>query len=995
MKIALIHLSDFHVKSDANFSNTKINRFIECLNVLGNVDEYVIVFSGDLAFSGEALQYKHSRYIFGRIIAALREKNGNKFVNLILTPGNHDLCLPHNARERADIQKNYDNGTIETLLPDEFDFLNNYYLHSNLNGRTPYNKTLERRFHTYGAYKIQYNIINTAPFSTLKPDDKELHYFPKENLHLLKKSEDANLCVTVMHHSPEWFYWNYKSDLEKAIIDNSEILMTGHDHQGKTSTVSINNSLDTWVSAAGEMDFTSIDKKDSFNVVLIDTEKNCFDGYIYSWNPVEKIYFHDIAYKQKSLQNHTSQMLPLPSFIKSLKEDTFNSSDDFTKYFVFPKLISECKNEFGKYNEAKSLDDFQQVLEHNKKIMIIGSANSGKSTLLKSLYLSLLGKTLPLLLVIDNKTKFKPNNFVKLLFEDQYGNEPVAFERYQQMDKSKRILLVDNWDLLDVHQNLTSLLAKINDNFGFVVFTSSKKSQDIIAQIKEEITETFPFCEMRIKPFFAEKRNQLIRNIYTLNSTTNTEDVAKVNKLIDAVVKNNSSLFQLNPAFLIRYTNYLMRDPYYDYAKGEAAFSKVFEFELQQSIISIVKKTDVDEILTAFEEIAGYMYTSRNDILKIEDIRKIVEQYAATYGVLINVRTVIETGLRAKLFKQTDDYDIYFYNKNQLAYFIAKYLIRTSQNDPTNGSGIAYALKNICFGVNSDIILFISYLSSNTKIIMSIVEHAKELLSPWEPLSLRNSNIALLKNDSQSNILPLTTAEQQELEAQNEEREEAAYPDEDIEARGLFDYDDSKIEDYQYRLIRSIKYTEMICKALPAFHSSLKVSQKEEIIDVIYSYPRKITYALLRPIDIHVDIICDEILNFLSDYKTKKAYTKNDIQRMLTNYSRAVFLSMVDHFTEICTSPKTFPMLEAKDISEESEMIERLLIIENNDNSELLLKEAESIIKSNTTAEAKLMAKLVVRKYIFSNPELSFNRKQQFIDKIFGKKMRKSFLLPN
>lgn len=997
MKVAIIHLSDFHIVENERFSKVKIDEFMESLNILGDVDEYIIAFSGDLAYSGKINEYKASRYLFGQIIRGLKQKNGNRFIPLLLTPGNHDLCLPEGARVRSEIQQRYDSDTIDEALPTEYSYLDNYYQHSNANGRVPFDKMLERRFYTYSDYKIQFNIINTAPFSTLAPNDKELHYFPKEKLYLLKKSEDANLCITIMHHNVEWFYWNCKSDLEKTIIDNSEILMTGHDHQEKISTVSINNSMDIWISASGEMNFDSCDKKDSFNIVLIDTEKNSFDGYVFEWNSDKKIYMHSVCCKQKTLQSRSSQMLPLPSYIKSLKEDAYNHSDDFTKYFVFPKLISDYKNELGKYVEVDSIEDFSKLLENKKKILVIGAESSGKSTLLKNIYLSVMGTSIPLFLSIENRTRINPKNFVRHLFEEQYGTDASAYERYLQIDKKRKILLIDNWDLLDKRQNLASFSSVINSLFEIVICTCSSNDEDIIKEIKQEITESSPVCQVKIKPFFAEKRSQLIKNIYSLNST-NSDDTAYVNKLIDSVIKNNNGLFQLNPAFLIRYTNFLMRDPYFDYTKGEAAFSRVFEYELHQSIISISKKSDVDEIMTAIEEIAGYMYKSRNDILKLEEVREVIEQYKSVYGVGIAVRSVIEIGLRAKIFKQTEDYEIYFYNKNQLSYFIAKYLIRLSQNDPSDTSGITYALKNICFGINADIVLFISYLSGNTRIIMSIVDGAKELLNPWKPIELSNSNISLLSMNTNASVLPPTAEEQKEYENKKDEVEEASYPDKPIEAIGLFDYDDTKIDEYQFRIVRSIKYTEMICKSLPAFYSNLKIPQKMEIVNAIYSYPRKITYALLRPIDIHAEDICNDILDFLDKnpnlIKTGKLYSKNDIMRMLNDYSRATFLSLVDHFTEICTSTKTFSLLVENDLKDASETIVRLLIIENSGNADALLKETESVLKANYPAEVKLMARLIVRKFILTNSELPFNKRQQLIDKILGKENRKILLLP-
>lgn len=356
--------------------------------------------------------------------------------------------------------------------------------------------------------------------------------------------------------------------------------------------------------------------------------------------------------------------------------------------------------------------------------------------------------------------------------------------------------------------------------------------------------------------------------------------------------------------------------------------------------------------------------------------------------------------MQAKIFKQTDDMHIYFANKNYFAYFIAKHLILSAQNDPPSTDGIQYALKNICFGINSDIILFVSYLLNNTQVIMSILNEADSLLSPWPEVSLDNKNISLLAVASASKeITPPTADEQQEYSEQKETLEERHYSGDEVEARGLFDYDDSEIDKYPYRLIRAIRYTEMICRALPAFHSRLKVSQKSEIIDFIYSYPRKIIYALLRPIDTHIDELCDMLLVYAAETGKKKSngsdYTHDDFQNMFFDYARAASLSLYNHFAEICTSPKTTQKLVERDSTDAIEKIARLLIIENSGNTDELLKEAEAVIKHSKDMNTRIMAQIVVRKHLLYNKKLSFSKKQQLVDRIFGKSARKTLLSPS
>ena len=126
MKVAIIHLSDFHIKSGERFERAKINGILSSLNALGKIDEYLVVFSGDLANSGSINEYRQSRFLFGQLISGIKQKNQDKFVNLFMVPGNHDLCLPENARTCEDIQQAYSDDTIINLIDEEIGYLDNF-----------------------------------------------------------------------------------------------------------------------------------------------------------------------------------------------------------------------------------------------------------------------------------------------------------------------------------------------------------------------------------------------------------------------------------------------------------------------------------------------------------------------------------------------------------------------------------------------------------------------------------------------------------------------------------------------------------------------------------------------------------------------------------------------------------------------------------------------------------------------------------------------------
>ena len=995
MRLGIIHLSDFHIKGNERFSNVKIQKLIESTNVLGDIDQFAIVFSGDLAFSGEKKQYESARYIFGKLIQGLKDKTNNCFVNVFKVPGNHDLRLIQESRTGTDIQNYYNDNVIDAKIQEELNLLDEYYENSNdiVNGN---NRLVNVKTISYGKHRIQFNLINTALFSTLKPDDKELHYLSSSAISRISKKKDADICISVMHHSYEWFQWKCKNDLEKTLIDNSELIFVGHDHYGISKTIALDDGKTTWFSCAGEMRFGEEGFEDSFNAIVLDLDKYVFDGYRFDWNSRGKIYIHKHIQKNIALERKGEILQPLPSYIKEIKDDEFCSSRDFMDYYVFPKLISEKKNEYGRNKEIKDFEELWSSIQDKSSVIISGPTNSGKTMLLKYIYCSLIGKRVPLLLLIDSTTSINPKSFVSRLFAEQYGENTILKEKFDQTKKNNRVLIIDGWETLKDGKKKEKLLEVIKENFGLILFSNNSVSKDVKESIKEELLDDATYAEYKIKPFYTEKRNELVRNICALKTSYKDEDISRINKLIDSLVLNNSSLFSLHPGFIVKYTDFFINSKSIDYTKGEATFGKVFEFELQKSIIEHSKKNDVDEFFTSFEEIAGYMFESKKDIISIDEYKKVIESYNIEYGVVVNANTLLEVGKRSKVLKVTGDLSIYYGSKNYLAYFIAKYLIRKSQEVVPNTSGIEYALKNICFGINSDIVMFISYILNNSKMVMAIAEKAGELLAPWNELDLDNFNIGFIKKQEDRSVKAPTEEDHSKADRIREDVEEQKYSDNNVEAVGLFSYDEDLIDQEPYRLIRAVIYTEMICKALPAFNNTLKLEQKQKLIDMIYSYPHRIIYARLQNIEMNYDEICDDIKEFIRIFDIKKkngdSITDEDIHNKIALFGNMLVLSYYDHFAELCTSHKTIDNLIKNDYSCFTKELERLIIIENSGDSELFLVEAEKMLNSKKDPYARFLIKNIARKHLLCNRSLPFDKKQRINDKLLGESYRKELL---
>lgn len=82
--------------------------------------------------------------------------------------------------------------------------------------------------HFENGYRIEANLINTAPFSC--DSDDGLHYLPEDAIQSLTKASEADISIVAMHHSPDWFEFSQKKELEGIIAQRCSLAFYGHEH---------------------------------------------------------------------------------------------------------------------------------------------------------------------------------------------------------------------------------------------------------------------------------------------------------------------------------------------------------------------------------------------------------------------------------------------------------------------------------------------------------------------------------------------------------------------------------------------------------------------------------------------------------------------------------------------------------------------------------------------------------------------------------------------
>lgn len=995
MKTAIIHISDFHIKENDHFIVDKIDKIANALNVLGKIDKYIVIFSGDLAYSGKINEYKKARFVIGKIYENLKRISNNERVEILMVPGNHDMVLDENSRDCDDILNYYKENKIDEKLEEEIKRFDNFYNESKVHMSKKRDKIIDNYYIKSGNINLQINLINSAYFSTTKPNDKELHYFPLDRLNSLNKRDE--LSITVMHHTTESYNGFCKNALEGKLYEQTDILLTGHNHFPQTKRVSINDKGNIIESCGGEMNFTDQYFNDVFNVLLLDNDSLSCIGYSFKWIGKENIYKHEQVLKEYSIKNN-KKLYPSVTFMNELHEDPGNRGKDFTKYFIFPKLSKKNNCNYGDDEYIVNENAFINEILNNKRILIYGGNCSGKTTLIKKIFMDLTKEYVPLILEIYPSMKVKLDKFIKSIFEEQYGDDSIKYEKYQQLPKDQKVIFIDNIDLLSKikYFNICDFYKRLIDNFEYIIITTSSKNGNVEDIIANELKNNDEFYEYEIFPFFLKKRNELVINICKANNINNQKDIDKINSIVDNLVHNNNELFSLTPSFLVKYIQYFTGDNQYEYVKGERFFNKIFEYDLCEALLIGCEKNELETYLTICEIIAYAMFKMKKDTLDISEIRKVIEDYNYNYGMKINCQEVIKIGEKSKIIKKNEDYKFYFSNKNHLAYFIAKRLFFIYQTEGKY-EDVNYALKNICFGINSNIIMFYIYLSNNVNSIYKLNDDLEILLSDAVSLDLDKLNIPFLKKKDITLIAAPADDDKEKINDEIEMHEETIYSNEDVKAVGIFDYDETEIDKFENKISRAISYLEIICKSIPSFYSKIPLDRKEKLKNAVYKYPDKIVYAMLAPLNNSFDDLCNWFVEYVNDNNIKKEngkeYVRDDIVDFLQGYGIAIVLSLFQHFSEMCATENTVEFMTHGEYEKNTNKLQKLSMLELEAPSKDFIKEAKNMLTNSDDWLFKHMIRLIVRKHLIVNKTIDFKEKQYIVDTFFGKVNRKKYLL--
>lgn len=989
MKILFLHLSDAHFRQDTKYSDINVNAMVNSLSQLENFDECILIFSGDIAFSGEENQYKRASGFISSLINGIRNKYlPNKFVYTLVSPGNHDN-LAFNPKRDLEELKGYYSSERETIdrFYKELKQLENFYKFATRNNCFTKGKIIDIRKITIGKFVIKVNLINSAPFSLLcnGNEDKGLHYLPQRELDKLDFHFRENYAISIIHHSPEWFSDYSKMGLYNKIYENSDLIFIGHEHFSLSENKTVNDKYKVDISSG--VAFYGTNTEQGFNALILDTEQHYLHGekFIYNgkiYKPSRNLNNEDIVFKGKYNFNCTQE------FRNFLEYDINERSDQkYSDYFVFPSLEAKNINDDLKNFNVTSEEKFIELFKLKNKISIEGSSKSGKTILSKYLFRLFSQDYLPLYLDDESFSPKDNSKVIKYAFINQYG-ESSDLDEFLQVSIDKKVLIIDGYDKIK-KERWKAFLDEYEKKFSHIImFCGIDWNLNIKEKALEELTENNTFY-MKICPFYYAKREQLIKKI--CSNFQETKDIDEKARKINEDITNQIKYFQLNPEFIHQYVDYYLSFSYIKTQKESNVFSKVFEANITFRLAKNAGEENVDEIMIALDFIAHYIHFNKRYPLPTEEFEKVIDLYNERYDNELNATYVHDVAINSNIIKKVPGkFGIEFCDENLLAYFTAAHLNRIF-NEGFGAEELKYILDNICFEPNGDIILFLSYITSNTQILTPIMNSIFNHMKTWEDLSLDINNIGYLSKVNTDIKAPLPDEkDKQKSKEEKDKMEKGIVEKHRKDAESLYSYDESKVNSFGNKISKSISYLELVAKILPNFRHMLTASQKQDIVNILYTYPNKLLYFMLKDIDENYNEIISDILESAPRTKKGLLVTKEMITNELHNQSLAYILAIYDFVAGTSSNSKTILDLNKFNFDNNTNYkIQNILMEENAGRFHELAVKAEKIYKDAQVPLTKNLVMFVVRKYFLCHDIAITGEAQHLIDVFFAKEQKK------
>jgi 3',5'-cyclic AMP phosphodiesterase CpdA len=883
LQIALLHLSDIHIDSGKLPVLSRASSIASALHeVAPHASACVVIISGDVAYSGQVAQYDAALKFLDDLRNSLLAYPAIKTVEFVAVPGNHDcnftgqsdirefLLRDTDALYESDVQPGSDR--VKAILGVQNNF---FAFHASLtrSKELPFEERLSfGRLVTLGNYKIKFHCYNTAWLSRQHELQGKL-FFPLQALEPLPV--DASISLSLFHHPYNWLDANNFRLLKDTVEQTSDIVFTGHEHQlGFSSIERFSGERLQYVEGValrgegGELD-------SAFNVMLLDLDNAEERLHTFQWNG--RVYVSRDTKTWTALIKNPARERHLFRVNQKYVDWLSDPGAAFhhkrvrqlrlMDFFVFPDFRQVSIETLFQGKKPRTLysKDALEYFRTTSLVVISGEEDSGKTALLRHLYLKLSDSFVPLLLAgSDLRGKVTEKRLEKVIgdkVKEQYDS--AALSRFRQLDPSRLLLLIDDFD----ESNQTRgdeyrLMTLLRNQFGRVIVTTSDtfRIRDLtwVSAVDDALRD---FAMLEIKELGHRLRAHLIHKWLSLGRES-ASDLSTLEFEVRATEKIITSLLgrRVVPKNAFNILTLLhMMEAAQPQATFDGSYGALYEVLIKTSVSLAASEAteDIEPTFTYASLVAYQMYEHDRSGLSETELRRIHTDYVNRFHFPSDFQKMLRELIKAKVLEQTNGTHRFKY-PHIYYYFVAKYFERAIRRNDQHSAELREKLRRMSERLHNreyaNIILFYVHLAEDWETTTYIIDAAERIFANEEVANL-DSDVGFvnrLHKETSKLSLPDTDIErhQDEYRRQKDEAEQ----DESEEALSL--ERDAKYDDRLSELNKvdiAFKTLDVLGQVLRSLAPTFEGDQKLKVTHCCYNLGLRTLRRVLSAAETNID----------------------------------------------------------------------------------------------------------------------------------------------
>lgn len=896
--LSILHLSDVHFKKAKNPISKRVDQIVSAISAHAHeIGQLLVVFSGDIAYSGAKEEYAVANDFTAALLAGLQSINADFVAGVVLVPGNHDCLLSEENSIRAmflsNLQKNVTHlgaDMLQACLKVQSNFREfasglqlKWVCHP---AELSANKVL-----AIDGKNILVQTYNTAWLSR-NPEEQGAMYMPDSQLGPLPE-DSFDLSLSVFHHPYNWLEASNARDFRARIEKSSDIVLTGHEHVGdifrRESADGANDYIEGYV-----LQDSHDSSNSGFSLLLLDIDKRVSRIVRYSWlgNYYGRIGQDDhraFSGRGRALGNGFELTNAFRAFLDDPGARYSHPRVGYVtldQVFEYPDFREVTETDSPKITHNATVDGktaFGELVRQAKSL-VTGPEKSGRTCIGKRITLRLLREGYVPLYISSSRDPQLVNataidGLLERLFSEQYKGK---WELFMQASRQKRVVIIDDFHLAKINlAGKEALIHRLFLQFGKIIILGdeSLRLEDISSRNRSGALFD-GFIEFQILEFGRVLRDKVIARWIALGQQQEISEQELQSRLkeyshaIDTVLGKN--LIPAYPVFVLVILQQLEASSHHRTNNG--SYGYFYEYLITQALGGRTPG-EIDLKYNFLADLAWLLHSRDNRELTEIEYLSFASKYGQEYRITIKAEQMLSELLAVGILNRRSTGHLYFKYKYNFYYFVARWL---SQNlsERIARDHVSKLASEIHREQYANILIFLSYLSKDPYILDTILGYSADLYADVAPCDLAEHTKYL--NDLQQRVPELVSEEMDGLRS----REKALQRLDEHESQASSDHEDEQVAEL-LKINRAFKTIDVLGQILKNYAGSMRGELKLKIA-------RECVAVALRSMNFFLKLIesnLEGFVNYLVDYYTKKEKVESSEEIVRTAKQLIFFLA--------------------------------------------------------------------------------------------------------